>query len=478
MKNLYKIKLNKQKNRFISTLIGTIIYFTGIISPLGIGQYSVYITSYFHFYNPKIQIQIGNLMMPILILFVSLSSPLGGILEHKIGMHLTLLINSILLEIFIFFFILQRNIYLTFLIIIFIGINIGTIIAIPMKNICFYYPNNKGIIMGLITSFNIIFGAIMNVLGEKIINPNKIIIKEGETYYPLEISKNYIKFYKLILIVIPACSIISLLLIKKYNPIFNDEQEQKLDKSINNLDKKDEYYSKNIKAAIFNSRIWKIASVSIFGQFVISFALNTFRVYGALISINGSVMQYSPLLFALSNIIFGPIWGYINDKLQSFRIAKFICLFSIIHSIIFCIFIKSNLMYIVCIFIGLIFNSGLQSIIQPHIMKIFGIKYSIEIGGVVSISVGIVNILKSSLSFFISLYYKTGKQLQNAYRFVYLIGVGINFLGFYYASKENEECFIYPYSPKNNSLENLEKTKNVNISQLPKNEIKIENNIK
>lgn len=477
MKNLYKIKL-KQKYRFISTLIGSIIYFTGIISPLGIGQYSVYITSYFHYYNPKINIQIGNLMMPLLIFFLSLSSPLGGIFEHKIGMHLTLLINSILLEILIFFFVLQKNIYLTFLIIIFIGINIGAIIAIPGKNICFYYPNKKGIIMGLITSTNIICGAIINVLGEKIINPKKVILKEGETYYPLDIAKSYLKFYKLILIVIPICSIISLLLIKKYDPNFNDEQEQKLDKSINNSDKKDEYYSKNIKAAILNFRIWKIAAISIFGQFVIGFALSTFRVYGALISINGSVMQYSPLLFSLSNIIFGPIFGFINDRLQNFKIAKFICLLSTIESIILLIFIKSNLIYIVCLFIGLIFNIGLHSIIQPHIMKIFGIQYYIEIGGVINISMGIINILKGLISFFISLYYKTGKELQKAYRYVYLIGIGFNLIGLYLASKEKEDSFIYPYSSNNNSLDNLEKSKSVNINQIPKNEIKLESNIK
>ena len=122
-------------------------------------------------------------------------------------------------------------------------------------------------------------------------------------------------------------------------------------------------------------------------------------------------MQYSPLLFSLSNIIFGAIWGYINDKLQSFKIAKFICLILIILSIILFIFINYNLIYIICIFIGLIFNSGLHSIIQPHIMKIFGIEYFIEIGGVISISIGIINILKGFLPFFISLYYKIGKEL-------------------------------------------------------------------
>ena len=110
-------KIN-QKRRFILTFIGTIIYFIGIMTPFGIGQYSVYITSYFHHFNPKINIQLGNLMMPILTLALSLSSPLGGILEHKLGMHLTLIIGSVILELLIFIFITQTNIYITFLLII------------------------------------------------------------------------------------------------------------------------------------------------------------------------------------------------------------------------------------------------------------------------------------------------------------------------------------------------------------------------
>ena len=101
-------KIN-QKRRFILTFIGTIIYFIGIMTPFGIGQYSVYITSYFHNFNPKINIQLGNLMMPILFLSLSLSSPLGGFLDHKFGMHLTLIINSIILELLIFVFIIQKR---------------------------------------------------------------------------------------------------------------------------------------------------------------------------------------------------------------------------------------------------------------------------------------------------------------------------------------------------------------------------------
>ena len=111
MKNIINKKINNHKKRFISTFIGSIIYLNIIMSILGIGQYSVYIMSYFHYFNEKINIQLGNLMMPFLMLFLSLSSPLGGIFEHKIGMHLTLIINSILIELLVFLFIIQNNIY-------------------------------------------------------------------------------------------------------------------------------------------------------------------------------------------------------------------------------------------------------------------------------------------------------------------------------------------------------------------------------
>ena len=481
MKKVLKLNLNRHKKRFICTFIGSIIYLNSIMGLLGIGQYSVYITSYFHHYDEKINIQSGNLMSPILMLFLSLSSPLGGIFEHKLGMHLTLIICSILIELLIFIFILLKNIYITFAILILLGICIGTCSTLPRKNICLYYPEKKGILMGLMTSCLILFIANINVIGEKIINPNKIILKEGETYYPLDIAKNYIKFYKLMLIIIPIGTILSLLLIKKYDPsIKYNDQIEKLDKSniSNQNNKKDENYSKNIKAAIINSRIWRLAAVLIFTNFTIDFALSTFRVYGALISINGSVMQYSPLFIALSNIIFGPLWGYIIDKLQNFKLMRLVCIVFLIDSIIISIFIQSNIIYMTCLMVGMIFNGGLHSTIHPHIMRIYGMKYYIEIGGVISITTGIFSILKAGLSFLISFYYHTGKELQKPYRITYIVGTGLNILAFYLATKEKEQPFIYPNSLNNEIFNNTEISNNEKINHLSQNEVKIEGNLK
>ena len=94
--NENKKKFLNKKQRFILTFIGNIVYSIGIFLPFGIGQYSVYITSYLHHYNSKVNLHFGNLMMPILILFLCLSAPIGGILERKFGMKLSLIINSII----------------------------------------------------------------------------------------------------------------------------------------------------------------------------------------------------------------------------------------------------------------------------------------------------------------------------------------------------------------------------------------------
>ena len=253
MKNTDRNNRLNQKKRFILSFIGNIIYFIAIMTPFGIGQYSVYITSYFHHFNPRVNIQLGNLMMPILMLFLSFSAPLGGVLEHKFGMHLTLIINTIILEFLIFLFIIQRNIWITFLLIILIGMTIGSVITIPGKNICFYYPEKRGIITSLMTSITVIIGSIINVFGEKIINPEKITIKENETYYPISIAKNYIKLYKIALIIIPFFAFLSLPFLKKYKEQIEIKNEN-LEKNIN-IDEENakENYSKNLKAAIFNN---------------------------------------------------------------------------------------------------------------------------------------------------------------------------------------------------------------------------------
>ena len=188
--------LKEPKNiNFILSFIGTIVYgISGIIS-LGFSQFSVYITSYFHHNNIPIDMQYGHLISPIILFSNSLSSPLGGFFEKKVGFYKTLIVCNILIEIIIFIFINQMNVYFTLLLIISLGVVSGICMGIPTKNLFYYFPKKGGTLSSFIGSSLITCGIIVGFVWEKIMNPDKYTLKKGEQFYPLEVSRNYNKKY-------------------------------------------------------------------------------------------------------------------------------------------------------------------------------------------------------------------------------------------------------------------------------------------
>ena len=243
-----------------------------------------------------------------------------------------------------------------------------------------------------------------------------------------------------------------MLFIKKYDKKFDKliETENKDNKN-NEQDKKEkENYKNNIKAVIKNKRLWILIVILTLTPFTVIFSRNTFRVYGALVSMSGAVMQYSQLFIGVSNVVILPIWGIINDKYKYKIIFKIIGIGYIIQSALLSLFINSNLIYLLSIILGSVFSAGFTSMMNLHLLKVFGIKYIIEIGGIIGIFSSVFNILIGILSFVISKFYHTGEELQYAYRYVYLFGLAFCCLGYFFGLKENDEKFIYPFDTVNN----------------------------
>lgn len=464
-----------KKFKFILTFIGSLIYGVGGLTSIGINQFSVYITSYFYHNNVSINMQYGNLVAPIILFSNSLSSPLGGYFEKKFGFYKTLIFSNLLMELILFIFINQMNIFFSLILLILLGMVGGIGMRIPGKNLVSYYPKKAGILSSFMTSSFITTAIIINIIGEKIMNPEKYTLEKGEEFYPLNISKNYIKFYKYFLCINPLLLILSLLLIKKY-----DNKEDKLIDSQPKISKnkkiKEENYKKNIKAVIKNKRIWIIIGVVIMGPFVLGFSRNTFRVYGALVSMSGVVLMYSQLLMGFSSVFIFPIWGFINDKYNYKIIIKIIIIGCIFQALILSIFIKINIIYLIAVIIGSVFFSGFTTTTNLHILKVYGIAYSIEIGGIINIFASLANILSGILSFIISKYYHNGEELQYAYRYIYILGFFICCAGFLLAINESEDKFNYPCAI--NDIKEDEEYSYVNNSEINEkesNEIELEN---
>ena len=468
-----------KKLKFISSFIGTLLYGSSGIISLGINQFSVYITSYFHHNDIQIDMQYGNLVTPIILLSNSLSSPLGGFFEKKIGFYKTLIFSNILIEIIILIFINQMNIYFSLGLIILLGFMGGLGMGIPGKNLFYYYPNKGGTLSSFINSAFISCGIIIGFIGEKIINPGKYTLKKGEQFYPLEVSVNYIKFYKYYLYLNPLILISSLLLIKKYDKKYDKliETENKAKTNIDKNKKSKDNYKNNIKAAIKNKRIWLIISMVTMTPFVLNFSRSTFRVYGALVSMSGGVMQYSQLFIGFSMVFILPLFGIINDKYSYKIMIRIITLGCIIHSVIFSLFIKSNLIYLINIIFGSVLGAGFISTTNLHILKVYGIKYSIEIGGIIGIFSSIFSILNGIISFIISKYYHTGEELQQAYRYIYLIGIILTCFGFFLSSIEKEDKFVYPYDSNDKDEEEYSNIINSDVNDKKIKEIELEDTI-
>ena len=466
---------SQKKKRFILSLIGSVTFVIGIGGVACLSQYSVYITSYIHYFDESIDMQYGNLMSPILTSSIGLSAALGGILEKKIGMRLTLTLSFLLLELMVFIFIFLKSIGIVIFLIILLGLSAGLGMPILIKNLMCFYPQKRGVICSLIPSSLILLAAIFSVVGEKIINPEAEELADGEICYKYETAKNFINYFKMILIINPITSVIGIVIMKKFDPAIDYDyseisktsenttpNEEKHELNIKEPEKK-KINSQNLKAAIFSKRIWIICGIIQLYNINIEYSINTFRVFGSLVQINGSVMQYGGAFVGISSLIFAPTWGIVNDKINFPNSAKIIGILCLILGLLLSIFIKSNFIYVTSVLLITIPFAGLKTILQPHIMKVYGVKYFIEIGGVIGGIGSIKTLLLGFLSFGVSKFYQTGKELQVIYRYIFIAGVICCGFGLFLSFIEDESKFEYPIPEEDETDNSVSEKKEANL---------------
>ena len=168
------------KNKFISTIIGTIGIYLSLAFLMPLGNFSVYMTSYIHYKQEFVTMHYGMFINLIFSFANSLSHPIGGYFENSLGFYKTIILGSIITFISNIFFILQRNIWICYLIAIFLGMGAGISTSLLGKNLIFYSPNKKGVISGILSFGVLIIVAIFALGGEKIIAFKAHTIEDDE----------------------------------------------------------------------------------------------------------------------------------------------------------------------------------------------------------------------------------------------------------------------------------------------------------
>ena len=93
---------------------------------------------------------------------------------------------------------------------------------------------------------------------------------------------------------------------------------------------------------------------------------------------------------------------------------------------------------------SIVFNNGLlaaaNTIFFPHIIKIYGLTYSLEASGVIGLGIGVTGIIGATFCYIVNEIF--GKNLISYY-VSYGVGAAMSLLSLAFSLFEKEEVFVY-----------------------------------
>ena len=446
---LFKEEKKKFILKGISSLIACIFYTFGCFSFWSLGYSIVYLISFRRFYNPDLTFSYGYFLIPIMNFSLMLTSPIGGIIEDKIGGKQTIFLSTIILCISLVFIYISKNIFFDYLIMGLIGLGLAVGINIPRKNACSYFMNKKVLVYGIgyfIPSFLCVG---LNIFNEKyILNPLSEAPIIEDIYYSEKIFLNYQKLILFEIGLIIFICFITLILYIQNNPKdtikfgFNEIIKKTTNKENNNENNKITVSNQiKVKKAIYNIRAIRLFFM-IFSFFpVINFINNTWRPIGIYYKIDTYYLQMTGALYCLSSGISTIIFALIGDKIQFKILFVFFAFILTIISFNFCITFNNSILFILEVMgISFIYN-GYSIIIDPHMMKVYGIDNYIKIGGIIRSSEGICEILSIFFAFYLENSYSGNKD--SIYKNMYTISGCFSLISLVLGLFESDDKFNY-----------------------------------
>ena len=209
-----------QKNFSIKTLYG------GIILNFIINTYHMpnnlfqYFYSYLIYINENIySAEKVELLLSLSYIIYLLFIPLGILLNINLNFNTNTIIGiSLLIRIFSIYLLINCSTNKIFILYLITKSSSSGICQLPiLLEIWKYYPNNKGLITGIIYLGKGIFDLIYEQISIKIINPDNIGFISIKGIYPSEINEHYFSYLKILMILFCILSSMCLCLIYPYS---------------------------------------------------------------------------------------------------------------------------------------------------------------------------------------------------------------------------------------------------------------------
>ena len=443
---LYKEQKKKYILKGLSSIISCIIHTSGYYSIFILSHTVVYLISFRRHFNPNLTFSHGYFLFPIMNFSLSLTITVGGIIEKRIGGKKTIFLSSLILCLSFIIMYFSRNLFLDYVLMSFIGFGIAIGIKLSKRNACAYFMKRKALISGVVTLVPSFVSAGLAIFYEKyILNPLSENPTIEKSYYDQNI---FLNFQKLILFEIGFLMVVCLLSLITF---FKNDPEETIKFGFgekpknNNTEIKDTTNAISKKSQV-NKALYSKRSLKLFLMIFlffpsINFINNTWRPIGIYYKIRTNYLQIVGALCSITGCLSSIIFSLVGDKLQ-FRFI--FCLFGIlltINSFIFPLSFHNEILFILEVLVVAFSLNGFNIIIDPHLMKVFGMENFVEICGVIRSSSGIAEIFSVILAFYLENYFTGSKDY--AYKWMYFISGVSSFTSFVLSLFENDEKFNY-----------------------------------
>ena len=449
----YEERKKKHIIKGISSIISCIFHTCGFYSVFILGHTVVYLISFRRHYNPNITFSHGYFLFPIMYFIISLTIPLGGVVEEMIGGKKTMFVSSLILCLSFSVMYFSRNLFIDYILMSFIGLGIAFGIKITKRNACSYFMKRKALISGIVTLIPSFVSAGLVLFYEKhILNPLSESPTIDHMYYE---EKIFINFQKLLIYEILFLILVGVLSLFTFYE--NDRKETirlgfgeeiKMKRKLTEILKEEKSISK-IKIALTDKRPY-IQFIMLFFFFpTINFIQNIWRPIGIYYKIKTQHLQLIGALSSITGALSSIFFSLIGDKINFKYLFALSGLLLSITSFVFPTTFTKDILFIIAILIIYFVLNGFNITIDPHLMKIYGIDHFVVICGIIRASSGIAEIVSISFAFYLENYFTGNKDY--AYKHIYIISGCSSFISFILGLFESDEKFDYNNNNNNKS---------------------------
>lgn len=200
------------------------------------------------------------------------------------------------------------------------------------------------------------------------------------------------------------------------------------------------YSTAHTKKALKSFRVWKLFILNLCYYLALNLILTMWRPVGMYKNIPTGALQNIGTINFIMTSVGTPFFGFLADKLP-FRILY--CIIGGFCSLIgftFCFSFGNKYLFAVMVCGMNFILGGFIAGLPPHYMKVFGMKYYVEIGGVIGLASLIMGPLCAFFAFFVE---NNVDNKDLAYKIIFNSGAALNIVSIVIAILESDDEFEY-----------------------------------